>query len=140
MSRKLLYRFCCGRLRGEKGREKGVAARRLAERGEGRVHGGRICIRQSNLGLLYLIGCPQGCHLPLHVQPSPRQSTFPYFRLLSFVGLLLLRYHFLSSPFSSSSSFFHPCPCTFFSFIFHTYPAASPPLFRRLLPFPRCPL
>lgn len=62
--------------------EKGV------ERGGGgkeKAHGGRICIRQSNLGLLYLIGCPQAC-LPL-----PRQSTSPYFSsTLLFASLLHL--------------------------------------------------
>lgn len=71
-------------LEGEKRNELWMK-RGLKGGGKEKAHGGRICIRQSNLGLLYLIGCPQAC-LPL-----PRQSTSPYFSsTLLFASLLHL--------------------------------------------------
>lgn len=71
-------------LEGEKRNELWMK-RGLKGGGKEKAHGDRICIRQSNLGLLYLIGCPQAC-LPL-----PRQSTSPYFSsTLLFASLLHL--------------------------------------------------
>lgn len=113
---------CTDSTRGHRGRRKAMkgARKREGERGKQKAHGSRICIRQSNLRLLYLIGCPPGYFQPQHGQVHAKV----HFRisLLTFIQPFLLLLVPLFRPFFFPRRAFHPFflfPFYSFSFVLH---------------------